>query len=163
MYNLWGQVPVQAAPGVAVKYYNLTGVGISHAGDYSVPDWYQVHVVPTLGNGSAFVNPAQLTAALVVGGSAGTSSEPTYQGQAAPGATVQLSAAVRGSTRPIALGRTVADAAGNWSLTTGPLPPGTAQVTVRAIAVADPAWPHVFVTPKLRVQSGIIPLPRAGD
>ncbi len=163
IYNLWGQVPVKAAPGVPVKYYNLTGVGISHAGEYSVPDWYQVHVVPTLGNGSAFVNPAQLTAALVVGGSAGTSSEPTYQGQAAPGATVQLSAAVRGSTRPIALGGTVADAAGNWSLTTGPLPPGTAHVTARAIAVADPAWPHVFVTPKLRVQSGIIALPRAGE
>ena len=33
-------------------------------------------------------------------------------------------------------------------------------VTARAIAVADPAWPHVFVTPKLRLESQLVALPR---
>jgi hypothetical protein len=160
IYNLWGQVPVRAAAGVPVKYYNLTGLGISHGGDYSVPDWYQVHVVPTLGNGSAFVNPARLTGTLEVGGSAGTSGGLTYHGAAAPGATVQLFAAVRGAKQPMALGRTVADAAGNWSVTPGLLPPGTDRVTVRAIAVADPAWPHVFVTPKIRLEGQLVALPQ---
>jgi hypothetical protein len=145
---------------VPVKYYNLTGLGISHGGDSSVPDWYQVHVVPTLGNGSAFVNPALLTGAFDGSGSAGTSGQPTYHGDAAPGATVQLFAAVRGSKKPMTLGRTVADTAGSWSVTTGLLPPGTEHVTARAIAVADPAWPHVFVTPKLRLASQIVALPR---
>ena len=69
VYNLWGQVPVRVQGDVPVKYYNLTGLGISHGGDYSVPDWYQVHVVPTLGEGSSFVNPGLLTGGLDGGGS----------------------------------------------------------------------------------------------
>jgi hypothetical protein len=160
-YNLWGQVPVRAAAGVPVKYYNLTGLGISHGGDYSVPDWYQVHVVPTLGTGSSFVNPGLLTGGLETFGNAGTSSQPTFGGQAAPGATVQLVAAAQGSRKPMVLGRTAADAAGNWSITPGLLPPGTDHLTARALAVADPAWPHVFVTPKVRIANGIIAVPRS--
>jgi hypothetical protein len=161
VYNLWGQVPVRAATGVPVNYYNLTGRGISHGGDYSVPDWYQVHVVPTLGTGSAFVNPALLTGQLDPSGLGGTSSQPSYHGEAAPGASVRLFARVEGSKRSIALGRTVADAAGNWTVTPGLLPPGTDQVTARAVAVADPAWPHVSVTPTLRLEGRLVKLPRS--
>ena len=62
IYNLWGDVPVAAAPGVPVHYADLTGPGISHAGDFGVFVWYQTDVVPLLGNGPAFVNPGALTA-----------------------------------------------------------------------------------------------------
>jgi hypothetical protein len=40
--NLWGEVPVVGTD----HCYNLTGPGIGHG---EVPDWYQQHVIPTLG------------------------------------------------------------------------------------------------------------------
>jgi hypothetical protein len=151
VYNLWGQVPVRANPDVPVRYYNLTGIGISHGGDYSVPDWYQVHVVPTLGDGAAFTNPSLLTGGLEGGGSTTSYTDATYQGAAAPGARVDLLAVRRGSTSPISLGGTIANPSGNWSLTTRPLPDGTYRIVAQAVAAADPSWPHVFVTPKARL------------
>jgi hypothetical protein len=148
VYNLWGQVPVKVLGHVPVKYYNLTGLGISHGGDYSVPDWYQVHVVPTLGDGSPFVNPGLLTGGIESAGTATPLTQPTYRGTAAPRATVRLFASGRGSASAVPLGRTVADTAGNWTLTTRPLPLGTDRVSARAVAIADPSWPHVLVTSK---------------
>ena len=121
LYNLWGQVPVRTE-GVPIHYYDLTGRGISHAGEFSVPDWYEVHVVPTLADDSSFEDPTLLTGTLAGGGTTTTASQATYQGAAAPGAKVALFAAPVGSSHAVTLGRTTADPSGNWSLTTRPAP-----------------------------------------
>ncbi len=63
LVNFWGRVPVAAAPGVPVHYASLTGPGVSHSGDFDVRDWYWKNLVPLLGDGPAFFNPALLTAA----------------------------------------------------------------------------------------------------
>ncbi len=105
IYNLWGEVPVAAAPGVPVHYANITGSGISHAGDFAVYDWYQSNVVPLLGNGPAFVDPGAVTAARV---------DATFAGTAAPGASVTVFAS--GSKAGGVIGRTVANAQGHWSI-----------------------------------------------
>ena len=57
LYNLWGQVPVLGK----ATYYNLTGPGISHAGLFNVPSWYNLNVAPGLGNGTFDVGPKPLT------------------------------------------------------------------------------------------------------
>ncbi len=59
-FNLWGQVPVKG-PGLA-SYYDLTGPGISHSGDYSVVDWYKDNVVSGLGDGRQYAYPNLVTA-----------------------------------------------------------------------------------------------------
>jgi hypothetical protein len=145
IYNLWGQVPVRVQGDVPVKYYNLTGMGISHGGDYSVPDWYQVHVVPTLADGSPFVNPGVLTGGPEAGSST-SSGQAAYQGDSAPGARIRVFASSAGSTKSYLLGTALADSAGSWNVTTRPLPHGTYRVIAKAVAVADPSWPHVLVT-----------------
>jgi hypothetical protein len=149
IYNLWGQVPVKALGGVPVRYYNLTGRGISHGGDFSVPNWYQAHVVPTLADGSSFSSPGLLTGGLEGGGNGSQSNQPTYQGAAEPGATVKLLVAPEGSSDFRTVGRTVADLAGSWAITSRPLSDGIYRVTAEAVAPADPGWPQdVVVTPK---------------
>ena len=92
IYNLWGDVPVAAAPGVPVHYANLTGSGISHAGDFGIRTWYQTDVVPLLGNGPAFVNPGALTATETVPASGASS----FSGTATPGASVSVFAVPTG-------------------------------------------------------------------
>jgi hypothetical protein len=147
IYNLWGQVPVRVQGDVPVKYYDLTGLGTSHGGDYSVHDWYQVHVVPTLGDGAPFVNPGLLTGG-IDGGSSMSSGQATYQGDSAPGARIRVFASPDGSTKSYLVGTALADSAGSWNVTTRALPRGTYRVIAKAAAVADPAWPHVLATSK---------------
>ena len=43
LYNLWGQVPVLGH----ATYYDVTGPGISHSGDFGVANWYRFNVLPT--------------------------------------------------------------------------------------------------------------------
>ena len=112
IYNLWGDVPVAAAPGVPVHYANLTGSGISHAGDFGIPTWYQTDVVPLLGDGPAFVDPGALTATETVG-LPGTA---TFSGTATPGASVSVLGVPAGSKTPVPIGRATAGAQGDWEI-----------------------------------------------
>ena len=53
-------------------YFDLTGPGISHAGNFGVQDWYRLNVVPTLGDGSMLANASILTVAQDPASIAGT-------------------------------------------------------------------------------------------
>jgi hypothetical protein len=151
IYNLWGQVPVPVRGNVPVRYYNLTGVGISHTGYVNVVDWYQVHVVPTLGNNSSFTDPTLLNGGPAAGLQLTQDRQPIFQGSAAPGARVMLRATPRSSSRPMILGGAVANEAGAWSVTSRPLPNGTYRVLAKGVAIADPTWPRVLVLPRARL------------
>ncbi|AGA30994.1 lipase family protein [Singulisphaera acidiphila] len=151
IYNLWGQVPVPVEGDTPVRYYNLTGVGISHTGYVNVVDWYQVHVVPTLGDNSPFTNPGLLNGEPAMGSDVTAASEPVFQGAAAPGTRLSVRARSSAPSPPIVLGSTVADQDGNWSLTSRRLPPGTYQVRAKGVAIADPKWPRVLVIPNARL------------
>lgn len=151
IYNLWGQVPVPVRGDVPVRYYNLTGVGISHTGYVNVVDWYQVHVVPTLGDHSPFTDPGLLNGEPALGSAIRETREPVFQGAAAPGTRLSLRARPRASSQPIVLGATMADSDGDWTLTSRRLPDGTYHVRAKGVAIADPKWPRVLVIPKARL------------
>ncbi len=133
LYNLWGQVPVRGH----ATYYDLTGPGISHS---TVPTWYQDNVIPTLGDGGHFVNPDTLTASQVMATgdvhvknlSTSTANTPTWTGTAAPDATVTVFAVRSGSVGWEMVGRSSADASGNWDVTSRPLGNGVYRVAVRS-------------------------------
>jgi hypothetical protein len=147
LYNLWGVVPVAAAPGVPVHYANLTGSGISHSGVFSVHQWYQNDVVPLLGDGPAFVDPGALTASRTVPVSGPTS----FAGTASPGASVSVFAAPGGSGDTVPIGRTVADARGHWSMVAGRGAPESGRFFARVRVPVDPGHPRVFVSSTARV------------
>ena len=123
IYNLWGQVPVRGA----ANYYDLTAPGISHAGKFGVQDWYRLNVVPTLGEGGATIDILALTGVPVTSRSA-PSHEAEFAGKAAPGATVWLYAAARGTATLSLIGHTTATTDGSWDVTTRPLAAGVYQV-----------------------------------
>ncbi len=148
LYNLWGQVPVPVQGDVPVRYYNLTGEGISHGGDISVHDWYQAHVVPTLGDGSEFADPTLLTGEVRGGNWLTPVSRPNFDGTAAPDASVRVIAVPRRSSDKILIGQTTADASGNWTVESRSLHDGTYRVFAKAVALADPRWPQVRVLPR---------------
>ena len=85
IYNLWGQVPVPVRGDVPVRYYNLTGVGISHAGYVNVVDWYQVHVLPTLGDNSPYTDPGLLNGSPVAGSTPRRCVNRSFKGRPRPG------------------------------------------------------------------------------
>lgn len=156
IYNLWGVVPVASAPGVPVHYADLTGPGISHAGDFGVPTWYQTDVVPLLGNGPAFVDPGVLTATVATPTGENTTN---FSGTAAPGASVTVLAAPSGSGSgsPVAIGRGTADAQGHWFVGAGPGASTAARFFARANVPVDPGHPRVFVAstvPVVRTRVG---------
>ncbi len=151
IYNLWGQVPVPVQGDVPVRYYNLTGVGISHTGYVNVVDWYQVHVVPTLGDNAPFTDPGLLNGEARRGRGWGAGREPVFQGDAAPGTRLSLRARSRSSSQAIVLGATAPNDQGDWTLTSRPLPNGNYHVRAKGVAVADPKWPRVIVIPKARI------------
>lgn len=157
IYNLWGQVPVLGK----ATYYDLTGPGISHSGDFGVPMWYTFNVVPTLHDGGHFVDPTQLTGSRVTTAdelaarwlSTSTTSQPTFKGTSAPGATITLFAVPSGSYQWLPVNQTVADATGHWQATPTPLHDGHYRFAVRAASPAFPGHPTVQVTPRLRLGS----------
>jgi hypothetical protein len=150
LYNLWGQVPVPAAAGVPVEYADLTGPGISHAGNFSVYDWYQVNVVPKLGDGPAFVDPDDVTAIAV--GSINGSAPTSFHGTALPGTKIQILAATGGKDAA-SVGSTTTDAQGNWSLIPSHEALGAIQYYVRGDFPAMPGLTRVFTTKTIAVQT----------
>jgi hypothetical protein len=165
LYNLWGQVPVRGQ----ATYYDVTGPGISHAGDFSVSNWYRINVVPTLGEGGHFVSPDTLTGSRVLASgdlsakwlSTSTTSQPTYSGTATPNAKITLFAARSGSYGWERVGQASADSSGNWTATSRVLPNGRFRFVVRSWVPGFPGHPGVAVTPRLRLGSVAVRVPRS--
>ncbi|HEY2154251.1 MAG TPA: hypothetical protein VGH33_01380 [Isosphaeraceae bacterium] len=136
-----------AAPGVPVHYASPTGPGVSHSGDFDVRDWCWKNLVPLLGDGQAFFNPALLTAA---------PAEPTpggldFSGRASPGASVEVFALPSGSHTPVGIGRTWTDAQGNWSLDASPDSPTSGRFFARSALAAFRGARRTFVMHTVRV------------
>ncbi|HEY2158010.1 MAG TPA: hypothetical protein VGH33_20445 [Isosphaeraceae bacterium] len=147
LVNFWGRVPVAAAPGVPVHYASLTGPGVSHSGDFDVRDWYWFNIVPLLGDGPAFFNPALLTAARAEPGPGGQH----FFGTASPGASVEVFALPPGSHTPIGIGRTKANAQGDWSLSSSADTPTSGRFFARSALAAFPGARRTFVMHTVRV------------
>jgi Bacterial Ig-like domain len=157
VYNLWGQVPVRGQ----ATYYDLTGPGISHAGDFSVPRWYTNNVAPTLGQGGHFSDPTILTGSRVLAAgnvstkwySTASTATPEFSGTAKAGATMTLFAARNTSFGWKNVGTSTADASGHWDIAPQPLQNGRYRFVVRAATEAFPGHPGVQITPRLRLGS----------
>lgn len=157
IYNLWGQVPVHGN----ATYYDVTGPGISHGGDFGVPQWYSANVVPTLHNGGHFTDPTHLTGSRVLASgdvstkwySTAKAATPEFSGKAYPGATMTLFAARNTSFGWKNVGQSKADASGRWDITSRPLHNGRYRFVVRAGVQAFPNHPGVQTTPRLRLGS----------
>lgn len=139
LYNLWGQVPVRGA----AKYFDLTAPGLSHGGHFGVPDWYQLNVVPKLGDGAPGLDAVAISGSQVVdtsrvptlpGRASLRAHEAVFAGQAGPGATVRILAAPAGNNLLVTIGRTTAGSDGTWTLRTRPLAPGRYRVVARSDA-----------------------------
>lgn len=151
VYNLWGQ----HVRGDAV-YANLSGPGVSHAGDYRVQDWYEQNVVPLLANGPAFVNPGvlsgQVSGSVDLGASGLThvvsTNQPIVTGTAFPGATVRVFAVSPGKGGSGFIGETTTDSNGNWSIASRPLRDGHYRLLVRGRVSATPTDPAIQITPR---------------
>ena len=127
-YNLWGEVPVKNAS----TYFNLTPAGIVHGGNNGVYAWYQLHVVPLLGDGAPELSqvtltskptnatgsaPAQTSSATSTTpvAPAADSSNPTYSGTAEPGATVSIRVGAANTNHLRTVAQTVANSTGAWT------------------------------------------------
>jgi hypothetical protein len=178
--NLWGEVPVPVLGNIQPRYVDITGVGISHAGNFSVVDWYQTFVLPTLGSDHPFEPTAILTAQpdlntvkiIRMDPAIGQIPErvdaettpvtPRFSGWTWPGGRVHLSAAPRGKSvgHPIVLGSAVADAQGHWQITVRKLPPGRYAVEASAVIPILPRHPRVKMTPRVRVGTLLVEQPQ---
>ena len=156
LYNLWGQVPVRGE----ARYYDITGPGISHTGDFGVQNWYRFNVIPTLGQGGNFVDPTTLTGERVLAKgdhatkwlSTATTRHPQFAGTATPGATITLFAAASGSYGWKTVGQTHADATtGAWSVRPKLQHDGQYRFVARSAVEAFAGHPNVAVTPRLRL------------
>jgi hypothetical protein len=159
LVNLWGQVPVVGQ----AEYYDLTGRGLSHTGNYNLMEWYQTNVVPTLATGAPFVLPGLHTAQLVnpdAGASSppddrtSTTRRPTLTGTATPGSRIKIAASRAGSRAQHLIGHAVAGADGTWTLKAKPLADGTYRLIAVTAVPASPQNTHVRV--RLRSSLGTI-------
>jgi hypothetical protein len=159
IYNLWGQ----RVRGVA-EYANLSGPGISHAGNFRVQDWYQQNVVPLLAHGPVFVNPGVLSGGIPQSIPVGpkqrthvvTSSQPTITGTAFPGATVRLYAASPASGSAGFVGQAIAAADGSWSVVSRPLRDGHYRLLLRGRVSATPKNPTIEITPRANLGTLVV-------
>jgi hypothetical protein len=145
-------------------YSDITGLGISHAGDYGVQDWYQENVVPHLsGDGSAFYDPTAITGHLVAP-TAGRYHHalithlvrPTFEGTAPPGTRIRL-VAVRGGDKGGLLGGAIADTQGNWTYTPPkPLQDGRYRVLIKTRIAASAEHPRIKLSPRVLINPFVI-------
>jgi hypothetical protein len=149
LVNFWGMTHITAAPGVPVQYADLTGPGISHSGDFGVRDWYWTNVVQHLGNGPLFLNPGALTAAPAEPSPGGL----TYKGTAFPGASVEVFAVLASTHTAVGIGRTTADASGDWMLNAATKAPASSHFYARSAVQAFPGARRTFVMHTVRIVS----------
>ncbi len=158
LYNLWGQTPVTGK----ARYYDLTGPGISHGGDFGVQNWYRFNVVPNLGEGGEFIDPTVLTGShtLDMGdvstkwASTASTATPAFSGTATPGARVTLAAVASGSYGWKTVAETRADPeTGQWHMKSRPLLDGRYRFALKSTVRSYDNYPNVAVTPRLRLGS----------
>jgi hypothetical protein len=169
IYNLWGQVPVPNLSENPVAYYNLSGAGAIHSGNYGVSLWYRNFVAPTLGDQAPLLQALHFEAhidqsaalPLVTTRAArqrrarawGPMREVQgrrveFSGTAAPGSTVRVN--LGPAADPSVITGTVvthADAGGSWALTTGPLRQGSYRAIAMAYAPALRTRPALTIVP----------------
>jgi hypothetical protein len=153
IYNLWGQVPV--AGDAHATYIDLTGRNISHSGDFTVHDWYQVNVVPTLGNGGPAPNPSKIAAAMTTpadrltarGASVVGTRQPRFAGSAPPGTILHLIAVGQEPKGLTMLGSSTAGADGSWGVDAPQLADGRYFVVARAYVPPGTTRPHIPLWP----------------
>ena len=138
LYNLWGQVPVPNLSGNPIAYYNLTGAGATHSGNYGVALWYRNFVAPTLGSQAPLLQTLRLEGQIDQATTLAASSraanrvrvqtwdpvriaqnaQPEFSGTAAPGSTVRVYLGPAANPSVISLaGQTRAGATGEWTFT----------------------------------------------
>ena len=169
--NIWGEVPVPNLAPIHPTYIDITGMGISHAGNFSVVDFYRKFVIPTLGSVQPSSPGPVLTAQPSPAYTTITSTHPAigqiperidaetsqtsaqFVGTTWPGGVVRLVAAPRGVKvdQPIHLGQTVANSRGVWTLNSRPLHQGTYSVVANAVVPIIPTHPRIKLTPRVRV------------
>ncbi|ODU01096.1 MAG: hypothetical protein ABS79_02270 [Planctomycetes bacterium SCN 63-9] len=145
LYNLWGQVPVRGT----AHYFNLTLNGVTHSGKTGVYSWYQRNIVPLLGDGESRVLQSVLTGTVAATATGVvTTHTPAYSGRAYPGSTVRVYVGPVSKPSVLALvGRTAADAAGNWTLTTRALADSRYRVVATAMPPRMPASQRLAMVP----------------
>jgi hypothetical protein len=167
LYNLWGQVPVPNLSGHPVAYYDLTGAGATHSGNYGVSLWYRNFVAPTLGDQAPLIRSLQLTGhvdqavpAAAIGALAKrrvrawgpvqlvATSQAEFSGTAAPGSKVRVYLGPADDLSAIAsAGRTTADAAGAWTFTTRALRDGRYRGIAMAFLPSSRTRPGLTIVP----------------
>jgi hypothetical protein len=161
LFNLWGQVPIIGD----AHYSDLTGLGISHGGDYSVHDWYQENVVPRLsGDGSEFYNPTDIKGWVVLPADGMFHHavvthlvRPTLEGTAPPGTRIRLVAIRGGDNGGGLLGGAIADTNGNWSYTPpDPLRDGRYRVLIKTRIPASADHPRIKFSPRVLISPFVI-------
>jgi hypothetical protein len=168
LYNLWGQVPVPNLSGNPIAYYNLTGAGATHSGNYGVALWYRNFVAPTLGSQAPLVQTLRLEgqidqATTMVPNSRTTNqarvqtwdpvriaqgAEPEFSGTAAPGSTVRVYLGPAANPSVISpAGQTRAGATGEWSFTPRTLKSGCYRGVAMAFQRASRTRPGLTIVP----------------
>ncbi len=159
MYNLWGQVPVTGA-GAETHYYNLSAMGATHSGKKGVQTWYLNFIAPTLKNQTPLLKALRLDGSLTTPSTQETIGRRsvqkisgvrgTFSGTAVPGSVVRLYVGPAADPSMIGVaGKTTADAAGRWSISTGSLSNGL----YRAVAMSTSG--------ELRTRPGLSVVPMA--
>jgi hypothetical protein len=167
LYNLWGQVPVPNLSSHPVAYYNLTGAGATHSGNYGVSLWYRNFVAPTLGGQAPLIRSLQLAghidqAVPAVSISAldrrrvrawgpvqvVATSRAEFSGTVAPASRVRVYLGPANDPSTIGpAGRTTADAAGAWTFTTRPLHDGRYRGIAMAFLPSSRTRPGMTIVP----------------
>jgi hypothetical protein len=168
LYNLWGQVPVPNLSGNPIAYYNLTGAGATHSGNYGVALWYRNFVAPTLGSQAPLIQSLRLEgqidqATTLVSSSSAShqqrvqtwdpvriaqNAQPEFSGTAAPGSAVRVYLGPAGSPSVISLaGQTRAGASGEWTFTPSMLRSGRYRGIAMAFQRASRTRPGLTIVP----------------
>jgi hypothetical protein len=169
LYNLWGQVPVPDLSGNPIAYYNLTGAGATHSGNYGVALWYRNFVAPTLGSQAPLVRTLRLEGQINQATTPRSSvsvasalrhlqawdpvrnaqdSRPEFSGTAASGSTIRVY--LGPASRPTAIafaGQTTAGANGEWTFASRPLKNGRYRGVAMAFSRASRTRPGLTIVP----------------
>jgi hypothetical protein len=182
LYNLWGQVPVPNLSGHPVAYYNLTGAGATHSGNYGVSLWYRNFVAPTLGDQAPLIRSLQLTGhvdqaapAAAIGALAMrrvrawgpaqlvATTHAEFSGTAAPGSKVRVYLGPANDASTISpAGRTTADVAGAWTFTTRTLHDGRYRGIAMAFLPSSRTRPGLTIVPMAPLGKFTVTAPARG-
>jgi hypothetical protein len=168
LYNLWGQVPVPNLSGNPIAYYNLTGAGATHSGNYGVALWFRNFVAPTLGSQAPLLQTLRLEGQIDQATTLAASSraanrarvqtwdpvriaqnaQPEFSGTAAPGSTVRVYLGPASNPSVISpAGQTRAGATGEWTFTPRSLRNGRYRGIAMAFQRSSRPRPGLTIVP----------------